>query len=150
METERRPGAAPPDPRGNRSGGGDAPGGISLRSLERRIFLSAALVLAGITAAGVVGAASFRMLPGAACGAAIACGNFFLIRKILEKAFLREGAVNKRFVVQYAAKFLGLIGIVYLVVRSGWFDLLGFLLGLTSLFLGVFLEALVKSFQPAG
>lgn len=124
-------------------------GEVSIRSLERRIFLSAALVLVGIAAAAAVGAASFRWLPGAACGAAIACGNFFLVRKILEKAFLREGAVNKRFVVQYALKFLGLIGIVYLVVRSGWFDVLGFLIGLSSLFLGVLLEALVKSFQPA-
>jgi hypothetical protein len=39
--------------------------------------------------------------------------------------------------------------VVYLVVRSGWFDVLGFLLGLSSLFLGVLLEALWKSFQPA-
>ncbi len=126
-----------------------APGGLSLRSLERRILLSAGLVLAGIAVAAGVGAASFRMLPGAACGAAIACGNFFLIRKILEKAFLREGSVNKGFVVQYVLKFLGLVGIVYLVVRSGWFDVLGFLLGLTSLFLGVLLEAVARSFRPA-
>ncbi|MEW6721573.1 MAG: ATP synthase subunit I [Thermodesulfobacteriota bacterium] len=124
-------------------------GEVSIRSLERRIFFSAAAILAGIAVAAAVGAASFRLLPGAACGAAIACGNFFLVRKILEKAFLREGAVNKRFVVQYALKFLGLIGLVYLVVRSGWFDVLGFLIGLSSLFLGVLLEALVKSFQPA-
>lgn len=126
-----------------------APGGPSLRSLERRILLSAGLVLAGIAAAGAVGAARFRLLPGAACGAAVAWGNFFLIRKILEKAFLREGSVNKGFVVQYALKFLGLVGIVYLVVRSGWFDVLGFLLGLTSLFLGVLLEAVARSFRPA-
>lgn len=123
--------------------------GSEIRSLERRILLAAALILAGIAAAGIAGAAGFRMLPGAACGAAIACGNFFLVRKILEKAFLREGEVNKRFVVQYVLKFLGLIGIVYLVVRSGWFDVLGFLLGLSSLFLGVLLEALWKSFHPA-
>jgi hypothetical protein len=126
-----------------------APGGLSLRSLERRILVSAALVLAGVAGAGAAGAASFRMLPGAACGAAIACGNFFLIRKILEKAFLREGAVNKGFVVQYALKFLGLIGIVFLVVRSGWFDVLGFLLGLSSLFLGVLLEVVARSFRPS-
>ncbi len=132
-----------------RPGAGDAPEGEAIRSLERRILLSAALVLAGIAVAGAAGMASFRMLPGAACGAAIAYGNFFLVRKILEKAFLREGEVNKLFVVQYVLKFLGLIGIVYLVVRSGWFDVLGFLFGLTSLFLGVLLEALLKSFQPA-
>jgi hypothetical protein len=126
-----------------------APGGLPLRSLERRILLSAALVLAGIAVAAAAGAARFGMLPGAACGAAIAWGNFFLIRKILEKAFLREGAVNRGFVVQYVLKFLGLIGIVYLVVRSGWFDVLGFLLGLTSLFLGVLLEAVARSFRPS-
>jgi hypothetical protein len=123
--------------------------GLEIRSLERRILLAAALILAGIAVAALVGAARFRMLPGAACGAAIACGNFFLVRKILEKAFLREGEVNKRFIVQYVLKFLGLIGIVYLVVRSGHFDVSGFLLGLSSLFLGVLLEALWKSFQPA-
>jgi hypothetical protein len=130
-------------------GGERTPGDLALRSLERRIQLCAALVLAGVALAGAAGAASFRMLPGAACGAVIACGNFFLIRKILEKAFLREGSVNKGFVVQYVLKFLGLVGIVYVVVRSGWFDVLGFLLGLTSLFLGVLLEAVARSFRPA-
>jgi len=123
--------------------------GVEIRSLERRILLAAALILAGIAVAAIAGVARFRMRPGAACGAAIACGNFFLVRKILEKAFLREGEVNKRFVVQYAVKFLGLIGVVYLVVRYGGFDVLGFLLGLSSLFLGVLLEALWKSFRPA-
>src|SRR3972149_1903151 len=82
---------------------------------------------------------------GAGGGAAIACGNFFLIRKILEKAFSGGGAVSKAFVVQYALKFLGLIGVVYLVVRYGGFDVLGFLLGLSSPFLGVLLEALARS-----
>lgn len=118
-----------------------------LRSLERRILLSAALVLGGIAAGGAAGAGTFRMLPGAACGAAIAFGNFFLIRKILEKAFSGGGAVNKGFIVQYALKFLGLIGVVFLVVRYGGFDVLGFLLGLSSLFLGVLLEALARSFR---
>lgn len=127
----------------------EAPVGDMIRSLERRIWLASALILVGAAAAGVLGFASFRLLPGAACGAAVACGNFFLGRKILEKAFLREGEVSKRFVAQYVLKFLGLIGVVFLVVRSGWFDVLGFLLGLTSLFLGVLFEAIWKSFQPA-
>jgi hypothetical protein len=128
---------------------GEAAEGVSIRPLERRILLSAGLILAGIAVAAAAGAADFRMLPGAACGAAIACGNFFLVRKILEKAFLRGSEVNKRFVVQYVLKFLGLAGLVYLVVRSGWFDVLGFLIGLSSLFLGVLLEALARSFQTA-
>ena len=128
--------------------GRDAPDRLSLRALTNRIFLSAGLILGGVAVAVVAGAANVSLLPGAACGAGIACGNFFLIRKILEKAFSGGGSVSKGFVVQYALKFLGLIGVVYLVVRYGGFDLLGFLLGLSSLFLGVLLEALARSFEP--
>ena len=127
----------------------EAPLGDTIRSLERRIWLASALIIAGAAAAGALGFASSRIIPGAVCGAAFTCGNFFLLRKILEKAFLREGEISKRFVVQYIAKFLGLIGAVYLVVRSGWFDILGFLLGFTSLFLGVLVEAFWRSFKPA-
>ena len=128
--------------------GRDAPDRLSLRSLTNRILLSAGLILGGIGVAVAVGAANVSMLPAAVCGAGIACGNFLLIRKILEKAFAAGGAVNKGFVVQYTVKFVGLIGVVYLVVRYGGFDLLGFLLGLSSLFLGVLLEALARSFAP--
>jgi len=119
-----------------------------LRGLTNRIFLSAGLILAGIGIAVATGAANVSLLPGAMCGAAIACGNFFLIRKILEKAFSGGGTVSRGFVVQYTLKFLGLIGVVYLVVRYGGFDLLGFLLGLSSLFLGILLEVLARSFEP--
>ena len=75
--------------------GRDAPDRLSLRALTNRIFLSAGLILAGIGVAVAAGAASVSMLPAALCGAGIACGNFFLIRKILEKAFTGGGAVNK-------------------------------------------------------
>jgi hypothetical protein len=115
----------------------------TLRSTERKILLSAALVLAGIAVAG-----RFRMLPGAAVGAAIAYGNFFLIRKILEKAFLGGGTIRKGFIVQYVLKFVGLVAVVYLVVRSGRFDALGFLLGLSCLFLGILLEGLTRAAAP--
>lgn len=126
---------------------GDAPGEQPLRSLSRRILLAAGLILGGIALAAATGAANASMLPGAACGAAIAYGNFFLIRRILEKALSGGGAVNKAFVVQYTLKFLGLIAVVFLVVRYGGFDVLGFLLGLSSLFLGVLFEALARSFD---
>ena len=128
--------------------GGDPPDGLPLRALTNRIFLSAGLILGGIGVAVAAGAADVSMLPGAVCGAGIACGNFFLIRKILEKAISGGGTVNKGFIVQYSLKFLGLIAVVYLVVRYGGFNLLGFLLGLSSLFLGVLLEALARSFEP--
>ena len=116
------------------------PGAPSLRSAERKILLSAALVLGGVAVAG-----RFRMLPGAAVGAVIAYGNFFFIRKIVEKAFSGGGTVRKGFIVQYVLKFLGLAAVVYLVVRSGWFDVLGFLLGLSCLFLGILFEGLARA-----
>jgi len=133
---------APPGP----SSGEDAPGENPLRTLERKILLSAALIVGGVAVGWAAGVARLAMLPGAACGAAVAYGNFFLIRKILERAF-SGGAVNKGFIVQYVLKFLGLVGVVFLVVWSGWFDVLGFLLGLSALFLGVLLEALARSFR---
>ena len=116
------------------------PGAPSLRSAERKILLSAALILGGVAVAG-----RFRMLPGAAVGAVIAYGNFFFLRKILEKAFSGGWTVRKGFIVQYVLKFLGLAAVVYLVVRSGWFDVLGFLLGLSCLFLGILLEGLTRA-----
>ena len=131
----KAPGVTEPDPAAE--GETSAP---SLRSAERKILLSAGLILAGIAVAG-----RFRMLPGAACGAVIACGNFFLIRKILEKAFLGSDEIRKEFIAQYVFKFLGLVAVVYLVIRSGWFDALGFLLGLSCLFLGILLEGLTRA-----
>ena len=122
--------------------GSDGAGVLTSRSLERKILVSAGVVLAGIAIVGRYG-----MLPGAACGAAIAYGNFFLIRKILGKAFSVEGGIRKGFVVQYVLKFLALVAAVYLVVRSGRFDLLGFLLGLSSLFFGVLLEGLSSAVE---
>lgn len=125
-----------PAPRGS----GEEPGALSLRPLEVNILVSAGVILAGIAVAG-----RYAMLPGAACGAAIAWINFYLIRKILEKAFAGGKTIGKGFVVQYVLKFLGLVAVVYLVVKSGWFDVLGFLLGLSALFLGVLLEGLTRA-----
>ena len=120
--------------------GGDT--GLSLRPVGRKILLCAGALLAGIAIAGRT-----RMLAGAAVGGVIAWGNFVLIRKILEKAFSGGGTVGKGFIVQYVLKFLGLVAVVYGVIRSGWFDAAGFLVGLSSLFLGILLEGIARSFK---
>jgi hypothetical protein len=120
----------------------DGAGVLSSRSLETKILLSGVVILVGIAIVG-----RYRMLPGAACGAAIAYGNFYLIRKILGKAFSVEGEVKKGFVVSYVLKFLALVAAVYLVVRSGRFDLLGFLLGLSALIFGVLLEGVSRAVE---
>lgn len=115
-------------------------GQLSLRPLEMKILVSAGVVFAGIAVAG-----RYDMLPGAACGGAIAYANVFLIRRILGKAFTEEGPVGKGFVVPYVLKVFGLAALVYLVVRSGRLDVLGFLLGFSALFLGVLLEGLSRA-----
>ncbi len=124
------------------SRGSDGESVLTSRSLERKILVSAGVVLAGIAVVGKYG-----MLPGAACGAAVAYGNFCLIRRILGKAFSVEGGIRKGFVVQYVLKFLALVAVVYLVVRSGRFDVLGFLLGLSALFFGVLLEGVSRAVE---
>lgn len=115
---------------------------VSLRPVEMKILLSAAVLLGLIALVG-----RYAMLPGAICGAAIAYGNFFLVRKILEKAFSGGGSLGKGFVVQYVLKFLGLVALVYLVIRSGKFDTAGFLIGLSALFLGIVLEGLSRAVE---
>lgn len=115
---------------------------VSLRPVELKILLSAAVLLGLIALVG-----RYAMLPGAICGAAIAYGNFFLVRKILEKAFSGGGSLGKGFVVQYVLKFLGLVALVYLVIRSGKFDTAGFLIGLSALFLGIVLEGLSRAVE---
>ncbi|MCL5966948.1 MAG: ATP synthase subunit I [Deltaproteobacteria bacterium] len=115
-------------------------GSLSLRPMELKILLSAGVILVGIAVAG-----KFRWLPGAACGAAIAYGNFYLIRKILERAFAGGGTIKRTFIVQYVLKFLALVAVVWLVVRSRRFQVAGLLLGFSSLFLGVLLEGLTRA-----
>ncbi len=110
--------------------------------MEMKILLSAAVVLIGIAAAG-----RFRMLSGAAAGAAIAYANFYLIRKIWAKVFLGGEAVGKGFIVQYVIRFLVLVAVVHLIVWSGRFDAVGFLIGLSCLFLGILLEGLSRAFK---
>ena len=119
-----------------------AAGALPLRSVELKILLSAAVVLGVIALLG-----RYAMLPGALCGAAIAVGNFFILRKLLEKALESGGTLGKGFAVRYVLKFLALVAVVWLVIRSGRFDAAGFLFGLSALFLGILLEGLSRAVE---
>jgi hypothetical protein len=110
-----------------------------VRSLERNILLGGAVAVAALLALG-----RFGMVPGALCGAGLAWLNFRFLRAILGKAFAEGGAERKRFAVQYLLKFLGYAALVFLAVRSGWFDVGGFLVGLSSLVAALLLEGLFK------
>lgn len=141
MSNDGRDRRGKPDRAGNAApGAAEEQGSLSLRPLETKILVSAGVILAGIAVAG-----RYDMLPGAACGGAIAYANIFLIRRILGKAFSADGAVGKGFIVPYVLKILGLAALVYLVVRSGRLDVLGFLLGFSALFLGVLFEGLSRA-----
>ena len=123
--------------------------GNQILSLERRIWIAGVLTVAGVAVAWFMGYASMRVLLGAACGAAIVCVNFFMVRKILTKAFLENAEINKWFAVQYVIRFLVVAAILFLIVWSGWFDVLGLLIGLTTLFFGIILEVIYRLFRPA-
>jgi hypothetical protein len=136
-----KPGSEDTPPEG---GAGDALDvrSLPLRSVELKILLSAAIILGLLVLLG-----RYKMIPGALCGAAIAVGNFFIMRKILEKAVTAGGTLGKGFAVRYVLKFLALIALVYLVIRSGRFDAAGFLFGLSALFIGILLEGLSRAVE---
>jgi hypothetical protein len=119
---------------------GERPDASGFRSIEVKIAVGAAALLAVAALAG-----RFALLPGIAAGGAIACGNFFLTRAILVKALSGEGTIQKVFAVLYALKFLGLAALVYAVIRSGRFEPIGFLLGFSSLVLGILLEGIIRT-----
>ncbi|MCL2103234.1 MAG: ATP synthase subunit I [Syntrophorhabdaceae bacterium] len=122
--------------------------GEMVRSMERRIWLGCVLVFSGIAVAAAFGIVSFNLLPGVACGAVIICVNFFLGRKILEKLFTSK-EIDKLFVVHYVLRFFGLAVVIFLVAQSGWFDMIGFLIGLTALLFGILIDVLWRTLYPA-
>jgi hypothetical protein len=119
---------------------GELPDAVGLRSIEVKIAFGAVALLAGAALAG-----RFALLPGIAAGGAIACGNFFLTRAILKRAILGTGPIQKVSAVLYALKLLGLAALVYAVIRSGRIEPIGFLLGFSSLVLGILLEGFIRA-----
>lgn len=84
-------------------------------------------------------------VPGAIAGGLVAYLNFFFIRVIILRAFSRRDKIRFAIALLYGVKFLAVIFIVYLIVRSKRFDMAGFLAGFSSLLLGILLEGIRRA-----
>lgn len=72
----------------------------------------------------------------AAAGAAVALGNWFLLRLIVDRVI--GGSVQKQAGLSFLliAKMGGLIGLVFLLLRSGYVQVVPFTIGVSSLMAG--------------
>lgn len=82
---------------------------------------------------------------GAVAGGLVAYLNFFFIRVMILRAVGRRDKIGFAIALLYGVKFLAVVFIVYLIVRSKWFDMAGFLAGFSSLFLGIILEGVRRA-----
>jgi F0F1-type ATP synthase assembly protein I len=110
------------------------------RTIELLILFSALVI--------VILFVIFKMaekVPGAIAGGLVAYLNFFLIRVILFRAFTRKDKIRFAIALLYGVKFLAVVFLVYLIVRSKRFDMVGFLAGFSSLLLGIVLEGIRRA-----
>lgn len=110
------------------------------RSIEIFILLSALCI--------AVGCAIFGMkekIPGAIAGGLVAYLNFFFIRVIVLKALGRQDKIRFAIAMLYGVKFLAVVFLVYLIVRSNRFDMAGFLAGFSSLLAGIVFEGIRRA-----
>ena len=110
------------------------------RRIELQILLSA-LAIAGLFVI-------FNMagkVPGVIAGGLVAYLNFFFIRVIILRTFARKDKIRFAIALLYGVKFLAVILVVYLIVRSKRFDMVGFLAGFSSLLLGILLEGIRRA-----
>jgi hypothetical protein len=89
----------------------------------------------------------FRLGPSAALsssiGVAVALANWYLLRVIVGRAVRGEVRGVARFSVVLLTKMVGLLGLIFVLLRSGWVQPLAFTVGLSSLALGTLLGSFV-------
>jgi hypothetical protein len=90
----------------------------------------------------------FSYLFSFAVGSAVMTMNFRLLRKIIESGFTKGTASKKGFLIKLPLKFLGLIGVVFVVVVYGDISVVFFLIGLSTVFLSIIISQIISVFQP--
>ncbi len=110
------------------------------RTIERFILGSALFVVVLFYALGMKG-----KIGGVVAGGLLAYVNFVLIKVIIKRALGRKDKIRFAIAVLYGVKFLAVLLVVYLIVRSGKFDMAGFLAGFSSLLLGIVLEGIRRA-----
>jgi hypothetical protein len=90
----------------------------------------------------------FSYLFSFAVGSAVMTMNFRLLRKIIEGGLTKGTASKKGFLIKLPLKFLGLIGVVFVVVVYGDISVVFFLIGLSTVFLSIIISQIISVFQP--
>lgn len=78
-----------------------------------------------------------------ALGVVIALANWYLLRVIVGRATSGRAGNYGRFAVLLLTKMVALLGLLFILLRSGLVDVLPFTLGLSSLVLGTLLGSFV-------
>jgi hypothetical protein len=101
----------------------------------RRALSSVAIVGVLATLAGLAFGGG-RVAMGVGLGAAVACANLWFINLVVRGLLNREKTATPWGLIA-VVKFIVLIGGLYLLVRSGWVDVLTLLIGYGALPLGI-------------
>ncbi|RMG60945.1 MAG: hypothetical protein D6713_01375 [Deltaproteobacteria bacterium] len=110
------------------------------KTIERFILLSAGVMVLLFLALGLR-----PRIPGVVAGGLVAYVNFVLIKIIISRALGRKSKIKFAIAVLYGVKFVAVLVLVYLIVRSGKFDTAGFLAGFSSLLMGIILEGIRRA-----
>jgi hypothetical protein len=110
-----------------------------------------------IGAALAAGSLLFRSLPmtlGVVLGGLVVILNFRWLRRLIERALTKKGGLKKALYAEYALKlilFLGVVGVVVYYRKSLWdVDPLGFLVGLSTVFIAICVEGLRGALKGVG
>ncbi len=111
-----------------------------VKSIERFILISALIVVLFFLFSGMR-----EKIGGAVAGGLVAYLNFMGIKEIISRALGRQDKIRFAIALLYVVKFLAILVIVYLLVTSKRFDMVGFLAGLSSLLIGILLEGIKRA-----
>ena len=104
-----------------------------------------AIILAVLT----LGSIYFKSLAvtlGVLAGGIIIIVNFWLLRKIVER-IIKKADKGAFFALSYIFKFIALSAILFAIIYSGVVDIIGLIVGLSTVFLGIALEGFVQVFK---
>lgn len=93
------------------------------------------------------------LLLGVLLGGLLILTNFHFLQSIIRRLFNQEGPSSAKWIFLFLAKFLGLIGILVLLIASLKVDVIGLAIGVTTLLLALFsesLQSLLKKGSPHG
>ena len=109
-----------------------------LSSIERKN-----LIILPVLTLGSIWFQSPRATLGVLLGGVISILNFWLLRRIIQGG-LQSRENRPAFAMSYVLKFAALVAVVFLVICSHVVDALGFVIGLSTVFVSIALDGFVQ------